>query len=501
MFSSFFWLIISAILIILIASFICWKYINFTWLQKTASAIVILYPFEYLPTIDFGPATLKPSFLATLFGVWVLFILILKKDKNVLNTKILNLTWWFAAFVFASLPSFFIAQNATRFWTTLIATTGVFASSLIIAHFSKNPVKDAKRLVFAMLFVCFFAAFQFVADMLGLPQSVTQLRVQYTKIIFGFPRVHATALEPLLFAGMLYFPIMMMATFFAAKQQIWHFPTKVYVFLENLIQGKWIKSLPFKISRFTQNFTKNLLDSEKNTGQFSNMLGLLFVSAIFISTISKGAYFALVVSIPFLIFISIKQIDYRKLITMAIIGLTLFSTMLGVLALRSQNVRKSLIEVYNNFYYTILGQTGTLGEREDFQNVAWYLAKNNPLTGVGGGNFADTAARLLPQYSTANPGSLIVNNVYLEIFAEQGLITISIFMLMLAYLALRSFKYLTLKTEKNNQKSTQKYLVILSLTFSLVCYAIQWTSFSPIYITPVFILIGLLEALFRQKEV
>jgi len=472
------WFIPTLILIFVTITVWIWGKVTISWLNWLASGIILLYPFEYFPTLDIGPATLKPSFILTLVTLWVFAILMMKKDRELLSTTIQPIAYWFTAFYVAQLPSWFVVTDGTRFWTTQIATFGVIFASLIIAHFSKNPVKDIKRLVMVMIGICIFATFQFIGDMIGLPESITQLRENYTKAVFGFPRVHATALEPQLFAGMLFLPIITFILYISSSKKLWFIPEK-YV--------NKLKQIPF--------FGNSLYANEISKSGFSQLVAFLFITAILIVTISKGAYLALVIILPILMILTMKNINYRPVLAIASIALILAGLALAGLAIKSEKVRYSLADVYGNFYLTILGETGSAVERESFQNVATYLAEKSPITGVGSGNYGKTAAFLLPEYAENNPGALIVNNVYLEMYAELGLFTLLVFISFLGWMIFRSWLYI-----QTNEKIDEKYLAILATTFALIAYLIQWVNFSPLYITPVFIIIGLLNALFRQEK-
>ena len=79
----------------------------------------------------------------------------------------------------------------------------------MVAHFAK--LSSLKGLFVSLAIVSIFGIYQFLGDLvLGLPTFLTGLRPQYTKAVFGYPRVQATAIEPLYFAGMLFWPMFLM---------------------------------------------------------------------------------------------------------------------------------------------------------------------------------------------------------------------------------------------------------------------------------------------------
>lgn len=65
-----------------------------------------------------------------------------------------------------------------------------------------------------------FGVFQFVGNFLGLPDSVTLIRPEYSWQGFGFPRVHSFSLEPLYFAGFLLLPIAILSARFITKGKL-----------------------------------------------------------------------------------------------------------------------------------------------------------------------------------------------------------------------------------------------------------------------------------------
>jgi O-antigen ligase len=73
----------------------------------------------------------------------------------------------------------------------------------------------------------------------------------------------------------------------------------------------------------------------------------------------------------------------------------------------------------------------------------------------------------------------------LEIWLEQGILALFVFLFTITYLFVKSLMKL------KNLKNSANYLIGLVLSLSLLAYCIQWLTFSPIYIMPIFILLGL----------
>ena len=125
-------------------------------------------------------------------------------------------------------------------------------------------------------------------------------------------------------------------------------------------------------------------------------------------------------------------------------------------------------------------------ERLSFLNDALDLVYNNVIVGIGSGNYGP---RVQNNLAKSDGGWLIVNNVYLEIWLEQGLAAMLIFISMMTY-------YLAKAVDKlwkyRLQFSSDKLITLISLIAGLVGYLLQWLTFSPIFIMPVFLILGLL---------
>ncbi|NJK71777.1 MAG: hypothetical protein HC932_06125 [Thermales bacterium] len=254
-----------------LTSLIIWPRIKLSWLQQVVRTIIISLPFERIPSLEIAGVSLRISQILVLVGVWFFFILLAKNDSKITSIKIKKINIILFSFLIASIPSFFAVVNQTRFLTTLIATLLAFGATFLISQFEVNPFKRVKELTISLTLVSIFGAYQFIGDLLGIPFNFTGLREQYTKIVFGIPRIQATALEPLYFAGMLFLPI---------------FASLIFTSFHQRIIPK-IKPIP------------NILTS--NTSLF------IFLTIIFLATYSKAAIIILVlVLILLLIFLSFK---------------------------------------------------------------------------------------------------------------------------------------------------------------------------------------------------
>jgi O-antigen ligase len=96
-----------------------------------------------------------------------------------------------------------------------------------------------------------------------------------------------------------------------------------------------------------------------------------------------------------------------------------------------------------------------------------------------------------------NSDQLIVNNIYLEVWLENGFLAFCLFIGLWLWVLMKNWRHLIY-----TPNWTEPLIVLrLALVLTLQSYLIQWFFFSPLYIMPIFILLGLLLALDRQEQV
>ncbi len=449
-----FWLLLFFIII----TYLIYKYISFNWLKNTLYLTVLALPFERIPSIDIFSVTFRLSYLLTIISIYFLFILVFKKDKFLQQYKISLTSFWVVIFIVTSSLNWW--QNFAdynRFIITFVATIIVFLAFWLIANFGPNINKIYSPLLLVFIIISIFGLYQFFGDLIGLPYNLTGLYFGYSKEVFGIPRVISTTLEPLYLANILIFPIIF-----------------------TIIATIYKKSLFFKLN---YNF---------------NYLFLFLFSLVFILTFSKSAYlFVVIFGLLSLFIVSFLAKNMRVIKTLFIIGI--ITTVLAIpIILSSQKLQNSLNNIYTNFTGSINQTSNSAEERNMFTSTANYLLKDNILTGLGSGQFGFYGNKILANNLIIREDSyLIVNNVYLETWLENGFLSLLVFIFGLFYplneIILNFKKLAYIKIDLNEQKDN---LVInkifnLSLLFSLPAIYLQWFYFSPIYIMPIFILLAL----------
>ena len=416
-------------------TFLIHKLVDITWLHNIIKWLVIALPFERIPSLSLGNSNIRISQILTLAGVYLTIVLIFKKDQRVLKTK-LNSTFYLGLAFFAlSLPAMFFVKEFDRYFITEIGTVVCFMAAILISHFGNNLTQRIKELMISLVGVSIFGVYQFFGDLAGLPITLTGLREQYTKIVFGFPRIQGTAIEPLYFAGMLFVPIFLI------------------------------------LSKF-------LLEKNTFNAKLKNILLALFLIIVFVLTLSKGAWLAFIIG--FVLFgimqrRAIWRISKNLRITQIFQVATLLALILVLGYFLSPQFQTGINTTIEHLQTTISGEATTIVERDRFVEKALDLIPGNALTGLGSGQYGTYFSQ------GADGGYLIVNNVYLEVWLEHGLLASIAF---IVFLTLPLYRIYTSKQYLENW-------VISGLFFGLITYYLQWFTFSPVFIMPIFILIGL----------
>lgn len=432
--------------------------VSYDWLQYGLTGLVISLPFEQIPSIPIGDATLSINQALTAICTYFVIILVLKKDTKITKIK-LNYLFWGALLFFAlSIPSWFFISNFGRFAVTMIPTVLVFMAAVLLAHFLEKPVKAIKYLYISLAFACVFAIYQFIGDMINIPFEYTFLNERYTKIVFGFPRVHSTAIEPLYFAGMLFLPTVAFFVYWLAKVDLFE-RIKLHVSVKNLIA--------------------------------CGFFGLFIIAAF-----SKGAIAIIVglLGLVGLLWLCNKWSfdNTSELVSIGILGL--IALYISIIYIPATNQYVQIIG--GHLMDTISGESSTIVERQIFLEAAQTLLPENYLHGIGSGQYGIDAKQMLSVLPREIPGYYIVNNVYVEVLLEFGLASLLIFLGILFATLAKAWDTFIVQDDWSQPRTVH----IIILFFTLFGLMIQWLTFSPIYIMPIFIILGLLVNLVTRQD-
>jgi hypothetical protein len=461
----------------LITRFI-WSKLEFGWLQKLSFFLVLSLPFERVPSLEVSGVNIRLSYILVIVGFYFLGILLIKKDELLMKYQFGNLIYWILAFWVSLIPSLFGVINPQRQIQTLIATALVFGAAFLVSNFLEDVVKTVKWLVVTLFGVGIFGLFQFVADFVGVPYTITLLREHYTKRVFGFARIHATALEPLYWGGMLLLPCVFLLLYLIFKRNS-------TLYKQNVSGDSNVTNLKTEASSAYKNWRKNLsLDSIFN----SKWKLLLLISVVYLNiilTLSRGAYLALSFTLLIGLLFSFRNISW-KVVSRWILPYVLVISSFGAMFVVSSGSLDLINKAADHIVNVFSDRQVSTFERLTFLNEALDLVYNNALIGVGSGNYGPRVQNNIAQ---SDGGWLIVNNVYVEIWLEQGLTALLVFISMMFY-------YLGKAVEKlwkfKSNFDTEKTITLISLIAGLTGYLLQWLTFSPIFIMPVFLILGLL---------
>ncbi len=387
--------------------------------------LLVSLPFERLLTVELSGYTLKFSYLFGILLIAYFFCdLIRRKVKdNVAAEEVL--------LVFFSVMAFL-----TLFWTLdfkrslVISLMFLFMALIFIVLRrlidDKRSIALENLLIWLGLAAAIFGLWQFFAGSFDSISHLAFLRPQYTKELFGFPRIQSTFLEPLYFADFLLISI-----------------------------GLLIKRVCLGVHDY---------------------LKLFIIGIAFFLTLSRGGIYALagglvlallVILVKFRKYLAKYLLSILVIVAAALVSLALIYVVSGHRGVgnyfsQAQNTSLSSDEVDNN--------------RLSTTQVAWRTFKNHPF-GIGAGAFG-----ALPEYKSNIParGYQTVNNLYLEVLVEEGIIGLVFLAGFVVLLIIDLIKRIGLGKIEN-----LFYLAIL------VSFLIQFLTFSTLYIMYIWVFLAL----------
>ena len=399
------------------------------------TALVFFLPFERIPTIEVADFTLKINHIIGLLLIlfWVLDLAF--SHKKIKSAGIGGVLLFFILALFLSFANTKLpARSIIYFLLDTFAVLIFFATSQLID--SKEKLTQIQTALFWGAGIALgFGFFQFIGDMIGLPLSVTGLDPGYSKMVFGFPRIQAFSREPLYFGNYLL-----------------------------LVLGFVMANIGLKSSAL------------KPRALFP-LLAILIVSMIL--TMSRGALLGLVFFFLVWCFLNMKKIITPKIITHSSVLLIIFAIGFGLLF---SFLGKDLKD-------TFIGHISvadlSFGESTQGRLLAYEKAisafKTAPIIGIGIGNYgAFTAGFDLDSPDIKN----IVNNEYIELLAENGIVGLAGFLVFIIYIFWRS----ALAIRITQDDGLKNYLVALSI--ALMAILLQYNFFSTLSILHIWVAMG-----------
>jgi O-antigen ligase len=424
-----------------------WKDRLHLWIAALALFFV---PFERIPTWNVAGVTVKiAGILVLLYGV--LFIPQIFSKKNWKNLSFLD--YALLAYYLVVIISVFIAPNLRR----ALTVTSLIGVCLLAYHlFSRlpRPVNWAwvqRTVVVSGLVTSVFGLYQFVGDTFGMALNYTGLITPYSKLVLGFPRLQSVGHEPLYFANFLLFPLSIL---------IW-----------------------------------NILLRKKIFGRFFDWFSLLIIALALTLTVSRGSFVAVIVAGIF----CLAVVFNRKYPAWKPLFLTIFTFVAVVM------ISLGLIDFSNNrnnkgggggvetFTKQVTVQdVGVKGssadQRLEHWVEAWRLFKTSPIIGVGIGNYGKLNRVQTDLSANPNP---IVNNLYLEILAETGI---------LGFLTSAAGLFYLMWKLRENVLGKVEVLPSLFMATTIIAILAQVMFFSTIYIIYFWVVLGLASTLISKRN-
>jgi O-antigen ligase len=413
------------------------------WSRYLLYFILAALPLERIPSLDLNSpihATIRLSQVAGLLLVLINFPLLWQKKGQLVKQP-----WvYLLAFSFIALASAAISNHHLRSVSVWFFITFEFALAWTITLVAeRNKFKTyALIIISSAVAVCIFGLYQFFGDLFGLSPSLTGLRDLYTSAVYGFPRIQSTGLEPLYFDDFLLIPIALL-----------------------------IAMISFRSSR-------------------KPWLALIFISTVLLANVSRGATIALIgMAIVVITWLGAKKawrsagIVAGLLVAAGLLAMVLVAVGSHIATNRNANTNDALKNFKN--HATDISSGESAEGRTITRHLALTATKEDPFLGVGPGNFGFYAHEKLPKKFGNN--SAIVNNEPLEILSETGALGLAAFLSFVV-----SLLWLIWKRWKSLDMPTQWFAG--GLVLALIGIAAQYQTFSTLYITHIWVAMGLFIA-------
>lgn len=415
----------------------------FTYRSPFLAFLVITFflPFERIGSYDVAGITVRPSQILALIllAAWFIKGAIDRDFRTRKNPLVIPLV----VFLLINFISLTGAANLQRAVLVFSFTLFTICFSWLIPNYVDDEVK-LRRVIRILLItttlVALFGLWQFFGDMIGLPTTLTGLREHYTKIVFGFPRIQSTALEPLYFANFLLIPI---AVLYA------------------------------------------LLISRSSTIKMIRLLPLFILAVLnLVLTVSRGGYIGVIVIGLVVGFVYLRKVFRWQFIVTAIVSAVLV-WVFAVRALGFGDVFQLNSETFLSHIENAFSGPAYYERIQTFQwaEEAW---RTHPVLGIGPGQYGPFVSS--HPYIEPKEGWKIVNNEFIELLTETGALGLTAFLVVLGILVVRSLKAIV--------RARTPYLraLMTALLAALLGILAQYMTFSILYIMHVWFLIGLTVA-------
>ncbi|MBI4175361.1 O-antigen ligase family protein [Candidatus Berkelbacteria bacterium] len=399
--------------------------------------LVFFLPFERIPTIEIAGLTVRMNHAVGGLVLLIWLLTVLAGRRRFVSAPAIPIL---LIFLLSLLLSALAAENQPRAFLVIGLTAIVGSMALLVSQLLTN--RHQLRTLLMVLGITttiaiLFGWYQFVGDLAGLPLSWTGLAPGYTKLGFGIPRIQSFGQEPLYFGNFLLLPINLLSAFL-------------------LLPQTWFKK---------------------------TMLGWGLVAALITLglTVSRGALVGLGVSSAFLAVLLWREMIRPRRVTMMMVSLlVLISGFVAGLSLLPPLARETFI---NQVTLQDFGQSESTSGRLRDWGIAFKLWQEHPLLGIGPGNYGPAVLGYPPEPPIG--GWPIVNNEYIELLTETGVGGVTIFLIFLGLLFIRSGRALV-----QSRGDPNLHAVVVGLTAALLGMLAQYAFFSTLYIQSLWLTFG-----------
>jgi len=356
------------------------------------------------------------------------FEVVLKKGEYQNWRKIPRESFFIIPYLSISLISACLSESFERSLQVFSFAAFTFLLFFVVPYFFREEYfpKIKKIIILVTFFASVFSFYQFLGDMMGIPKALTGLQFRYTRAIFGFPRPHSTLSEPLFFANFLIFPLSFL--------------------LSEILNSKNGKNRRF--------------------WYFEILVFLLGVASLFL-TLSRGGILGFLVAMVFVLLFNLKNFFQKKLIPLYLAFSSAFSIFSVFFILLFGNNAKTFLSHMTNLFY------GTsLEERDVSTKIALENFLKNPVSGSGIGSFGYIYKR---ETGFSQKGFQTVNNQYLEILTETGIVGFFTFFLFVTIFIARILRKIF------DTKDLHRKNLIIGVFAGMMGTFVQWMSFSTLY--------------------
>lgn len=428
---------IAAAFIILVVPIIFYK------VEIGVFLIAFFLPFERVPTIELGSATLKINHLLIVLTLVACLFAVLTRQVKIFKDPIRSAVTFFLLTLLLSIPVAVNISRALQVYAFMILMGLVYFVVTVVIRNKESLRLAISGILWGALVAGFFGILQFGGDMIGLPNEITLLKKGYDSSTFGFARVQAFSQEPLYFANYIFVPFLLI----------------FFLNLKNSISGIFNKNLSYVL--------------------------LVVLLIDFVLTVSRGAYLAAAVVFVVVLVTQAKTIINFK--TVAIALSIIFFTATGAYFALSRSESRAIDEFVSHVAVEDREEGESVVMRLSAASQAYEIFIDKPLLGVGLGNFGPVIQGD-PDEPPEEDGWAIVNNEYLELLAEGGIVALIGFVILITTVYFRGLRAYFASKDKFMSS------VVFALLTALLGVLVQYATFSTLYIIHVWFLIGLIGA-------